>query len=73
MATFNKHDAKALASYWSPEAVYVNRMTGEQVVGREAIQQQFEALFKSQRELLLAVSVQSIQFISPTLSIVPVN
>ena len=68
VAAFKKHDAKALASYWSPEAVYVNRMTGENVVGREAIQQQFEALFKSQGELQLAISVQSIQFISPNVA-----
>ena len=65
---FNKHDAKALASYWSPEAVYLNRATGDQVVGREAIQQQFETLFKPQRELQLAVSVESIQFISPNVA-----
>ena len=24
---FNKHDAKALADHWSPEAVYTNRST----------------------------------------------
>ena len=33
---FNKHDAKALADLWSPDAVYLNRTTGEEVVGREA-------------------------------------
>jgi uncharacterized protein (TIGR02246 family) len=65
---FNKHDTKALASYWSPEAVYLNRVTGDQVVGREAIQQQFETLFKPQRELQLAVSVESIQFVSPNVA-----
>jgi hypothetical protein len=25
---FNKHDAKALADAWSPEAVYLSRVTG---------------------------------------------
>ena len=34
---FNKHDAKALADLWSPDAVYLNRTTREEVVGREAI------------------------------------
>ena len=48
---FNERDAKMLASYWSPEAVYVNRISGEQVVGREAIQQQFEALFTPENKL----------------------
>ena len=65
---FNAHDAKLLASYWSPEAVYVNRMTGEQVVGRAAIQQQFEALFKPENKLQLSVEVESIQFISPNVA-----
>ena len=65
---FNAHDAKLLASYWSPEAVYVNRVTGEQVVGRAAIQQQFEALFKPENKLQLSVEVESIQFISPNVA-----
>jgi uncharacterized protein (TIGR02246 family) len=65
---FNSHDAKLLASYWSPEAVYVNRVTGEQVVGRAAIQQQFEALFKPENKLQLSVEVESIQFISPNVA-----
>jgi uncharacterized protein (TIGR02246 family) len=65
---FNKRDAKALASYWSPDAVYVNRMTAERVVGRAAIQQQFEALFKSDTTLQLAINVDSIQFISPNVA-----
>ena len=38
---FNKHDAKALADLWSPDAVYLNRTTGEEVVGRDAIAEQF--------------------------------
>ena len=47
---FNKHDAKALADFWSPDAVYLNRVTGEEVVGREAIAQQFTDLFKDEPE-----------------------
>src|SRR3954454_22121140 len=56
---FNKHDAKALADLWSPDAAYLNRSTGEEVVGREAIAEQFTALFKQQPELKLAVNVSS--------------
>ena len=55
--TFNKRDAKTLASYWSPEAVYVNRISGEQVVGREAITAQFKSLFDTATNLNLAVNV----------------
>jgi hypothetical protein len=55
MEAFNKHDAKALAELWSPDAVYLNRSTGEEVVGRAAITEQFTALFKQQPELKLEV------------------
>ncbi len=66
---FNKHDAKALADQWSPDAVYQNRTTGEEAVGRAAIAEQFTTLFKEQPELKLAVTVASVQFVSPNVAI----
>jgi uncharacterized protein (TIGR02246 family) len=66
---FNKHDAKALADAWSPEAVYLNRSTGAEAVGRAAIAQQFTALFKDQPEVKLDLSVESIQFVSPNVAV----
>lgn len=66
---FNKHDAKALADHWSPDAVYLNRTTGEEVVGRSAIAEQFTALLKEQPEIQLEVNVDSIQFISPNVAV----
>ena len=66
---FNKRDAKTLASYWSPEAVYVNRISGEQVVGREAIAAQFKSLFDTATNLTLAIIVESIQFVSPNVAV----
>jgi uncharacterized protein (TIGR02246 family) len=66
---FNKHDAEAMANQWSPDAVYLNRSTGEEVVGRAAIAEQFTALFKDQPELKLEVSVESVQFVSPNVAI----
>jgi uncharacterized protein (TIGR02246 family) len=66
---FNKHDAKALADHWSPDAVYLNRTTGEEVVGRAAIAEQFSDLLKEQPELKVAVSVESIQFVSPNVAL----
>src|SRR5437868_8741177 len=58
---FNKHDAKAVADQWSPDAVYLNRTTGEEAVGREAIAQQFVDLFKEQPNVKLEVNVSSVQ------------
>jgi uncharacterized protein (TIGR02246 family) len=66
---FNKHDAKALADHWSPDAVYTNRTTGEEVVGWAAISEQFTALFKEQPGLKLEVTVASVQFISPNVAV----
>lgn len=66
---FNKHDAKALAEFWSPDAVYLNRVTGDEVVGSAAIAEQFADLFEEQPGLKLEVSVESIQFISPNVAV----
>jgi uncharacterized protein (TIGR02246 family) len=66
---FNKHDAQAVAEQWSPDAVYLNRITGEEVVGREAIAQQFALAFEEQPESKLEVTVTSVQFISPNVAI----
>jgi uncharacterized protein (TIGR02246 family) len=66
---YNKHDAKALADAWSPEAVYLNRATGAEVVGRAAIAEQFTASFKDQPEVKLDLRVESIQFISPNVAV----
>jgi uncharacterized protein (TIGR02246 family) len=66
---YNNHDAKALADAWSPEAVYLNRTTGAEVVGRAAIAEQFTALFKDQSEAKLDLRVESIQFVSPNVAV----
>jgi uncharacterized protein (TIGR02246 family) len=66
---FNKHDAKTLADMWSPDAVYLNRVTGEEVVGREAIAKQFMAMFKDQPSVKLTAETESIQFISPNVAV----
>lgn len=66
---YNKGDAKALAECWSPDAVYTNRITGEQAVGRAAIEEQFAAQFKEQPGSKLEVNVASIQFISPNVAV----
>ena len=69
VAAFNRHDANALASFWSTEAVYSNRLTGEQVIGRAAIAGQFTAIFEAQKGLQLDVRIESIRFISPSVAV----
>ncbi len=66
---FNKHDAKGVAGFWSPEAIYINRATGEQVVGREAIAAQFTDLFKDRPDIKLATTTASVDFVSPNVAV----
>jgi uncharacterized protein (TIGR02246 family) len=66
---YNNHDAKALAAAWSPEAIYLNRATGAEVVGRAAIADQFADYFKGEPDSKLAVRAESIQFVSPNVAI----
>jgi uncharacterized protein (TIGR02246 family) len=69
VAAFNKHDAEALAAFWSPEAVYLNQLTGEEVVGRPAITQQFTAMFKAMPEAKLVANTESVKFLSPNVAV----
>ena len=67
--TFNKHDALAVADLWSPDAVYLNRSTGKEAVGRAAIADEFAEQFEEQPAVKLEVTVTSIQFVSPNVAI----
>jgi uncharacterized protein (TIGR02246 family) len=69
VSAFDQQDAKALAALWSPEAVYTNPLSGEQVVGREAIQEQFAGIFAESPGAKLEAMTQSVQFISPGVAV----
>jgi uncharacterized protein (TIGR02246 family) len=66
---FNKHDAVAVAGLWSPEAVYLNRATGENIVGRPDIAKHLTDLFKDQPELKMTVNTESIRLVSPNVAV----
>lgn len=68
-AAFNRGDAAALAALWSPEAVYTNPVTGQQVVGRAEIEKQFSAIFSEAKGAKLEAATNSVQFISPNVAI----
>jgi uncharacterized protein (TIGR02246 family) len=62
---FNAGDASALAALWSPDAVYVDSDTGEQVEGREAIAQRFAHQFAAgEPRPTLSVAVLSVRLIT---------
>ena len=69
VAVFNQGDAKALAAMWSPEAVYTNPLSGEQVVGREEIEKQFAAIFAEVKGIKLEAATQSVRFVSPNVAV----
>ena len=68
VTAYNNHDAKTLATFWSPDAVYVNPETGDEAVGHDAIADQFAALLANLGDAKLAVDVKSIVFLSPTVA-----
>jgi len=69
VAAFNRGDAKALAAMWAPEAVYTNPLSGEQVVGREAIEKQFTGIFAEAKGAKLESKTISVQFVSPNVAV----
>jgi uncharacterized protein (TIGR02246 family) len=69
VAAYNKHDAKAVAAMWSPEAVYMDPSTGEAAVGQEKIEKVFTDIFAGSGEGKLEVEVNSVDFVSPNVAI----
>lgn len=66
---YNRRDSATMAQMWSPEAVYMDPRTGEGVVGREAIKEQFDYALAGQEDAKLAVTIDSIEFVSPNVAI----
>lgn len=66
---YNAGDAQALAAHWGEHAVYESPLTGEQITGRQAIEQDFKATLDEAKGSKLAVEVQSIEFVSPSVAI----
>ena len=69
VAAFNKQDAKTIAALWSPDVVYTNRVTGDQVSGRSNIEQELVAIFKDAKNTKIEVDVTSVQFMSPSVAV----
>lgn len=68
LAAHAARDVKKLIGYWSPEGVYINRSTGEQVSGHEALEAAFKANFE-ENPAKLGLATTSIEFISPNVAL----
>ncbi|MEE8451445.1 MAG: SgcJ/EcaC family oxidoreductase [Thermoguttaceae bacterium] len=66
---FNRRDATALAALWSPEGVYISRLSGEQITGRESLRNEFAAQFKEMEGTKLEAETESLEFISPNVAL----
>lgn len=69
VVAFNQGDAKAIAAQWSPDAVYANPMTGDEVSGRQAIEEQLASIFQDAKGTKVEVDVNSIRFLSPNVAV----
>jgi uncharacterized protein (TIGR02246 family) len=70
MDAYQARDAKKLAALWSPEAVYTDPATGEETVGRDAIEKVFEDAFADKQDVKLTIDVNSIDFVSPNVAMI---
>jgi uncharacterized protein (TIGR02246 family) len=68
-AAYNKHNAKAVAAMWSPDAVYMDPSTGDVAIGREEIEKVFADVLAGLGEAKLEVVVNSVDFVSPNVAI----
>jgi uncharacterized protein (TIGR02246 family) len=66
---YNKGDAKALAELWTDGAVYANPLTGEQTIGRDAIEKLFAGVFAGDKGTQLKAATSEVRFVSPLVAI----
>jgi uncharacterized protein (TIGR02246 family) len=68
IAAFNKGDAKAVASFWTPEGVYIDQ-AGREFKGRAALEKLYESVFVANKGAKLKIHVTSLRSITPDVAI----
>jgi uncharacterized protein (TIGR02246 family) len=68
IAAFNKGDAKATASFWAPDASYIDQ-AGHEIKGQAAIEKLYAKVFATQKGAKLTVNVTSTRMISPDVAL----
>jgi uncharacterized protein (TIGR02246 family) len=66
---YNRRDSRTMAAMWSPDAVYLDPDTNARIVGRDAIAKYFDDVLAGSEDAKLAVTVDSIDFVSPNVAI----
>jgi uncharacterized protein (TIGR02246 family) len=67
-AAYNAKDAQALSAHWTPDGAYIDRASGQRIVGRSSLEKAFQTEFESQPKSRLDVDVESIEFVSPNVA-----
>jgi uncharacterized protein (TIGR02246 family) len=62
---FNDKKLDAVASHWAEQAIHMDRETGAQTEGREAIRADIAAVLKERPDTMLVGSVDRVRFIKP--------
>lgn len=70
LGAFNRHDAAALAAYWSPSGENVDLESGEVTTGRDAVKQVFSALFAEDGAATIEIDVDAIRPLKPDVALV---
>ena len=68
IAAFNKGDAKETASFWAPDATYVDQV-GREIKGRAAIEKLYEKVFAGNKGAKLTVHVTSARLLTPEVAV----
>lgn len=59
---FNKHDPRALVSLFTENGHYVNPESGEEIIGRSALEESFKSRFQNAKGLQIDIKIGSIIF-----------
>jgi uncharacterized protein (TIGR02246 family) len=65
---FHKGDAKALATFWTPDGDYTDE-AGKHLKGREAIEKAFKEFFAENKGLKLRINSDALRFVTPDVAV----
>ena len=65
---YNAKDMQALFAHWAPAGVYIDRASGQRVVGHEALKAAFQTELDSRQESRLEIAIEAIEFVSPSVA-----
>ena len=68
VSAFNAQDVDTLATHWSSDGVYISKISGQRVEGRDAVLAGLRELFASDKPQL-NVKTGSIEFVSPNVAL----